>query len=209
MRRSTTPVPQRILTYAANLPEGEVFGAKELLAFGSRAAVDQALARLAREGALLRIARGAYVRPVVGRFGPRAPSADAVARSWARTRGEDLAPAPVAAANELGLTTQNPVQPVYATSGRTRQLAVGSVQVKLQHAPRWVVRAPSGAGGTVLRAAAWLGPARSRSSLPSLIRALAPEERRVLTRSLRMAPVWVSQAAALTPPARAVGRTRA
>ena len=48
----------------------------DFLDLGSRAAVDQALSRLVRRGALPRAGRGVYVLPVESRFGRRAPSVD-------------------------------------------------------------------------------------------------------------------------------------
>ncbi len=43
---------QQVLTHAAALPDGAGLSAKALLHLGSRAAIDQALSRLARSGAL-------------------------------------------------------------------------------------------------------------------------------------------------------------
>ena len=45
---------QQVLAHAASMPEGASLSAKALLHLGSRAAVDQALSRLARSGELLR-----------------------------------------------------------------------------------------------------------------------------------------------------------
>jgi len=65
---------QSILSQAQSLPEGGLLSPKEFLHLGSRAAIDQTLSRLAREGKLLRVGRGAYSLPVQGRFGVRAYS---------------------------------------------------------------------------------------------------------------------------------------
>ena len=64
---------QCILSQAQSLPEGGLLSPKEFLHLGSRAAIDQTLSRLAREGKLLRVGRGAYSLPVQGRFGVRLP----------------------------------------------------------------------------------------------------------------------------------------
>ena len=63
--------PEQIMTYAAALPEGALIHPKALLHLGTRAAIDQALSRLAKKGELLRVCHGIYVRPVATRFGPR------------------------------------------------------------------------------------------------------------------------------------------
>ncbi|MBI3513395.1 MAG: type IV toxin-antitoxin system AbiEi family antitoxin domain-containing protein, partial [Proteobacteria bacterium] len=112
---------EQILTHVRPLPEGAVIGPKTLLHLGRRAAVDQALSRLARRGGLTRIGRGLYVLPVAGRFGKRSPSPLKVVESLAVATGETVAPHGAAAANALGLTTQVPVQMVFLTSGRTRR----------------------------------------------------------------------------------------
>ena len=65
---------EQILAHAEGLPEGAPIAAKSLLHLGNRAAVDQALSRLAERGRLMRAGRGVYLRPVSSRFGVRAPS---------------------------------------------------------------------------------------------------------------------------------------
>ena len=202
MPRRTHSTRHRILNFATHQPEGTVLRAKGLLAFGTRAAVDQALSRLASEGTLLRVTRGAYVRPVTGRFGQRAPDVDAVARSWATSRAEDLSPTPIAAANALGLTTQNPVRTVYLTSGPSRELTVGNAKVSLQHAPRWLVTAPDDRAGSLLRAGAWLGRKRARKELAPLVRALPAADREALRRAAARSPAWLAEAVLSTPSGR-------
>ena len=73
-RRHVQGLTEQILAHAKRLPEGEPISAKGLLHLGTRAAVDQALSRLAERGHLLRAGRGIYLRPVEGRFGTRTPS---------------------------------------------------------------------------------------------------------------------------------------
>ena len=130
-------VMNQILEYASQVPEGRPLIAKELLHLGSRAAVDQSLARLARSGQLLRAGRGVYVKPVENRFGTRAPMSMKVVEELAAKRGETVVPHGAAAANALGLTTQVPTREVYLTSGPTRRLKLGSQIVELRHARRW------------------------------------------------------------------------
>ena len=199
MKRSQLSTRSRVLAYAQCQPDGALLRANELLAFGSRAAVDQALARLAREGTLLRIARGVYARPVEGRFGTRAPSEDAILAAWGAARGEVVAPAPVAAANALGLTTQNPVRSVYITSGPSRDLTLGSRTIELRHAPSWLVNAPATRAGAILRAGAWLGRDRAADGLTPIVTALDATEHDALRHAVAGAPTWLANAI-LRPP---------
>ena len=167
-------LPEKILTHAKQLPEGAPVAAKGLLHLGSRAAIDQALHRLAGRGQLLRAGRGLYVLPVESRFGTRPPSIEQVVSAVATQRGEVIAPSGAAAANALGLTSQVPVRAVYLTSGRTRTLNIGKQTIELHHAPRWQLALADRPAGQAIRALAWLGPERAETAMRTLKRQLPP-----------------------------------
>ncbi len=110
---------------------------KEFLHLGSRAAIDKTLSRLAQEGELLRVSRGAYVAPHQGKFGSRPPSTESVVQSIEVSCGEMVVANGAAEANALGLTTQVPTREVFLTSGASRILHLGNRRVELKHANRW------------------------------------------------------------------------
>lgn len=184
---------ETILERTSGLPEGTPIYAKELLHLGSRAAVDQALSRLVRRGHLMRAGRGVYVRPIESRFGRRAPSASSVVENIAHITGEAIAPHGAAVANKLGLTTQVPVRSVYLTSGRSRQLKLGSQVVELRHAPYWQFALGNQPSGEVLRALAWLGPEKAGAALRTLKRKLSASELRAIASARSMLPSWLAE----------------
>lgn len=184
---------QHVLAHAASLPEGASLSAKALLHLGSRAAVDQALSRLARSGELLRAGRGVYVLPVKGRFGTRAPEIDKVVQEWASQRGESVVGNGAAAANALGLTTQVPLRQVFLTSGRSRKLRLGSQTVELQHAPPWHLLYPGQAAGEVIRSLAWIGPSGSEQALSKLRRKLPTSELQAVANARARLPTWLAR----------------
>lgn len=183
---------QQVLTHAAALPEGASLSAKGLLHLGGRAAVDQALSRLARSGELLRAGRGVYVLPVNGKFGVRAPEVAKVIQEWASQRGETVVGSGAAAANALGLTTQVPVRQVFLTSGRSRKLKLGSQTVELRHAPPWQLLYPGQAAGEVIRSLAWVGPTGSSRALRQLERKLPASELRAVANARARLPTWLA-----------------
>lgn len=186
-------VAEQILAYTATLPEGVAFRAKELLHLGSRAGVDQALARLERAGAVSRISRGLYVRPTVGRFGPRAPSPSKVVSALATATGEIIATHGAVAANALGLSTQTPLRAIYLTSGRSRTMKVGGQMVELRHAPEWELLLPDQVAGDALRVLAWAGKARAHETVDALRRRLKPAEQENLLGLRGRLPTWLAQ----------------
>ena len=149
---------QEILIHAAKLPEGVPLVASELLHLGNRAAIDQALSRLAKRGQLIRGSRGIYLFPVTSRFGTRPPEPAKVAEAIARLGGEVVVPNEAASANALGLTTQVPVRQTYLTSGKSRRLLLGKQILELKHAPAWKLRFANRPAGQALRAIAGAGP---------------------------------------------------
>ena len=100
-------LPETILLHARSLPEGGLLSLKEFLHLGSRAAVDQALSRLAKASKLLRVGRGAYVNPVSSRFGTRAPAPEKVVESLAAQSGETVTPHGAMAAVKCSNTATN------------------------------------------------------------------------------------------------------
>jgi hypothetical protein len=186
-------LPETILLHAQALPEGGVLSPKEFLHLGSRAAVDQAMSRLSKEGKLLRVARGTYAAPVSSRFGKRAPAAEKLVEELAEQRGEIIAPHGAAAANALGLTTQVPMRTVYLTSGRSRQLKLGAQKVELRHAPGWQLTYPKRRAGQVVRALAWLGPEKAAHALEQVRSAVGPEELLDLKRAQTRVPSWMAR----------------
>jgi hypothetical protein len=188
---------EEILAYSARLPEGAPLSAKELLHLGKRAAIDQALSRLAQRGQLMRSGWGLYVRPVEGRFGARAPSPEKLIAEVKRARAEVIAPTGAAAANALGLTTQVPMRQIYLTSGRNRRLKLGAQDIELQHAPPWQLTYADRPSGEVVRALAWAGPERAREALATVKPRLAVESREELLAARAQLPTWLAETISL------------
>ena len=185
-------LPSLIMEYASGLPEGTLLCPNALLHLGTRAAVDQALSRLARSGRLLRICRGMYARPVETRFGSCPPLIEKVIASLSELRGETIVPCGGASANVLGLTNQVPIRSVYLTSGPDRKLRLGKQSVELRHAPRWQLVAPHQKGGDAVRALAWLGPEEIEEHLTFLRSKLSDEDLDVLAKARAVMPAWMA-----------------
>ncbi len=186
-------LPFLIKSYATESPEGTLLCPSALLHLGSRAAVDQALSRLARKDELLRVCQGVYVRPIQTRFGPRPPAVGKVLASLSALWGETIVSCGGTAANALGLTTQVPVRSVYLTSGPNHKLKLGGLAVELHHAPRWQLVAPHRPAGDAVRALAWLGPEEVEENLETLEHKLSPEDKEELAATRAVMPAWLAE----------------
>ncbi|MFM6990466.1 MAG: DUF6088 family protein [Rhodoferax sp.] len=185
---------QSILTQAQSLPEGGLLSPKEFLHLGSRAAIDQTLSRLAREGKLLRVGRGSYSLPVQGRFGARPPSTEAVVEAIESTSGETVVASGAAEANALGLTTQVPTREVFLTSGPSRRLKLGNREVELKHGNRWQMLLGKRPAGKAIRALIWLGPEQAPKVLQVLRSKLPSQEWEAMRQARAGLPSWMAKA---------------
>ena len=186
-------LPAQIMSHAAESPESTLLCPSALLHLGSRAAVDQALSRLARKGELMRVCQGVYVRPIQTRFGLRAPSIDKVLGSLSALWGETIVPCGGMAANALGLIAQVPIRSVYLTSGPNRQLKLGEVAVELRHAPRWQLVAPHRPAGDAVRALAWLGPEEVKENLGAIEKRLSAKDLEEMAAARAVMPAWLAE----------------
>lgn len=166
------PVADTILHRVRGHGRGYVFTAKDFLDVGSRAAVDQALTRLAVRGAIRRLDRGVYDLPRVHpKVGPLWPSADDVVRAVARQTDSHVKRSGALAANALGLSTQVPAHATWLTDGPSRSVRLGKLLVVLKHAGRVDMLLPDTAAGLVIVALRHLG--RDAASDPDLVDRLA------------------------------------
>jgi hypothetical protein len=175
------------------LPLGEPFTTASLLELGTRATVDQTLHRLARSGHITSVSRGVYVRPRTSRYvGSVMPEPYKVAEAIAHSTGATLQVHGAEAARQFGLSTQVPTQAVYLTTGPSRHLKMGKLEVTLKHtSPRKLALA--GRPGLALAALRHLGKREVTSEVIEAIRRkLEPMEFETLRRATGLMPAWLS-----------------
>lgn len=172
---------------------GSVWAPSAFLDLGTRAAVGQALRRLAERGVLQRLDRGVYSYPKVSpALGVLTPSPDVVAQAVAKATGSRLQVSGARAANALGLSTQVPAKSVYLTDGPSRTLRVGRQTVRLEHAPTERLYGAGTRAGMVVQALHYLGPEGVNARVVHTLRAhLGDTDKRTLQRGARKVPDWM------------------
>lgn len=185
---------QAILNEAKSRPEGHLISPKAFVGRAPRTAVDKAFSRLAQQGALLRVTRGAYVAPVRSRFGERAPAPEKVISALSKQYGLTVVPHGAAEANALGLTQQVPTRKVFLTSGPSRNLRIGAAEVPLKQAPRWMLALGNRPAGAAVRALEWIGEPHAESAAVELKNKLPASEWEALQSASPMLPAWMARA---------------
>lgn len=184
----------KIVRIVSRAPEDTPFSASDFLDLAGRAAVDQALSRLARRGQLHRVGRGLYtarhISKLTGRVMTAAP--DAVARALARKLDMRLLPSGAYAANLLGLSTQVPAKLLYLTDGRARTVRTGPHTIIFRHGSPKTMAVTGRVAPLVFQALRYLGRnGVSQDEIMRLCRLFKKKDKQEIRRNLFNAPGWI------------------
>lgn len=188
-------VEKQILSRIEKTPRGVPFFAESFAMLGSPTAVRKALARLVTAGKLIRAARGIYMRqktdPVIG---PLTPGVDELAEAIAKRDHIRIAPTGIFALNELGLSTQVPMNVVYLTDGPARKVRFGKRTVTFRRTTPKNVAAIGKTSRLVIQALRVIGKDQvTDNTISHIRRVLKHEDRNRLAHDIRLAPVWIQE----------------
>ena len=192
-RKSPLAIDSKILASIRNRGRGWVFVPADFLDIASREAIDVALHRLTRQGAIRRLARGVYdfpqEHPVLGLL---EPSAEVIARALAGRDRTRLQPAGAFAANALGLSEQVPAKVVFLTDGPSRKVHIGPTTIELRRTTPRNMEAAGRLSGLLIQALRELGPQQITPQRRHHLKKTIPsDQRRALLKDLRLAPAWM------------------
>ncbi len=129
MKTSANQIEEKI----SKSSRGELFFADDFVKYGTPDNIRQVLSRLEKDGMLLRIAQGIYLKPKIDPLvGVILPSVAEVAKEIAHRDKARIAPTGVLALYLLGLTTQVPLKAVYLTDGSQREVKIGKRSIKFK-----------------------------------------------------------------------------
>lgn len=170
-----------------------MFSSADFLDLGTRAAVDQALSRLVKQGTIRRLAPGLYHYPRTSpKLGVISPLPDAVAQAVARKAGNRIIPSGAMAANALGLSTQVPAKAIYLIDGQPKKVRYGSQTIMFRTAATRTMAVSGRVSAIVFQALRYLGKeAVTDAVMRQLRRSLSPKDKRALEKDIRHAVEWM------------------
>jgi hypothetical protein len=176
---------------------GGVYISKDFLDLGSRAAIDQTLSRLVKDGSIRRLERGLFHYP---RVNPRlgvvlSPDANHVAQAVARKRGGMVLPSGASAASSLGLTTQVPGRQVFITNAASGVIRLGKQTLTLKHVSPKKMGSRDKSAAAVLQALQHIGKGNIDDAVVQRLRSmLTDRDKKTLLKESRYAVGWVADA---------------
>jgi hypothetical protein len=179
-----------IRKFIVNLPKGVIFSTRQLLSFGTRAAVDQCLCRLVKNGEIRRLAWGLFMRDDLNLA---MPSALAVATEKAKAFGKQIVMDGVEAARQLGLVAFGNQQITYATNGRSSSFKYKQARINFKGISARKISLGDSASGLAVRALWQLGKDNCRLREVKLaLGSLNLPGRQQFRQSQQLMPAWMT-----------------
>jgi hypothetical protein len=185
------------------LPEGGTLTTRDCLAFGSRAAVDQALSRLVKSGRMRRLARGVFAKDSSER---KKYSIFEIAKLKAESFGRKIAKHPSTIACELKITEMPEMPPdreievTFSIDARTTKFRAGDTTIHLKQASSRKMRLAESTAGQAMRALWQFGRhSLTGSAIQQAVLEFNSLDRLELRQNIRWLPSWLTASLRLTP----------
>ncbi|MCC8175352.1 MAG: DUF6088 family protein [Bacteroidales bacterium] len=129
-------IEQQALKRIIKCGRGKVFTVSDFAHLADPKTVGKAFERMTDSGKIIRVARGVYCYPKIDKLlgmGILYPSANDVAQAVAKSARTRIVPTGIQALNDLGLSTQIPMNPIYLTDGSRRTIRLergGTIRFK-------------------------------------------------------------------------------
>jgi hypothetical protein len=188
-------IEDKILAQIKALPEGELLLPADFSDLGSSEAVRLSLFRLEKEGVIVRVAQGIYVRPKISKLiGPLTPSAEEVAEAIAKRDRIRTVPTGSYALNALGLSTQVPINIVLLTDGSPREIKVGKRIIKFKKTTPKNLLAKGKISRLVIQALKEISNGKvTVEEEQKILDLFKKEDEKDLKHDIALAPVWIQK----------------
>ncbi|MBC71531.1 DUF6088 family protein [Allomuricauda sp. XS_ASV26] len=189
------PTEKLIKNSISNHKRGKIFFPKNFSKFGTSEAIRQALKRLEDKGFLIRLAQGIYLYPKEHKLlGTLYPSLEEIAKAISKRDKARIIPTGIQALNQLGLSTQVPLNLVYLTDGTSRTISVGENTIKFKKASPKILAVKSETNILIMQALRQLGKHNiDDKTLEKINMILQKVDRESIVHDMKLAPVWISE----------------
>ena len=185
----------QILTKIKKARGGTLFFADSFVNFGNAKTVNKALERLVKSGEIDRVSTGIYFRPKISKtVGKIFPTIEEIALAIAKRDKAKIVPTGSYALNQLGLSTQVPMNIVYLTDGAARNVKIGKMLIKFKKTSPRNVSAVGEISRLVIQALRTLGKDNvTNEEIAHILKLLEMEKPTRLEHDIRLASAWIRE----------------
>ena len=175
--------------------EGTLYFVDNFEAIANAKSANKALERLVLSGELYRVAMGIYVRPMKDKVvGIVLPDIEDIAVAIAKRDKARIVPTGSYALYRLGLTTQVPLNVVYATDGSPRKIKIGKQTITFKKTSPKNLAAIGDISKLVIQALRTIGKDQvTEADIQKIKELLKNEKTHHLQNDLKLAPQWIKK----------------
>lgn len=174
-------------------PNSKPFTIGKFKQYATGANLRQILSRLKKNGVIERITHDIYAKPEMYRGYKVVATGEALIECLEETTGEIVVTHGATAINQLGITTQSPMNEIYYYTGSNTTLHVNQQNIKLVHINRKYANKNNPVLELILSAAYYLGKENfTIHTLYTIEKKLTKEALLELHQYLSVMPAWVS-----------------
>lgn len=179
--------------FVFSLQDGALFSTRDLLNYGKRGAVDQAIYRLIKKDVIVRVVRGLFMKN--GGFG-RMPDIFEIAKAKGQAFGRQVWTGGREAGSKIGAAVSAPNErnmSVFATDGATTSFKYGSHKIVLQRTSQRKIQHKDEIAGLIIRGLWSLGRvAVTAHTIAQTIGQLGRREKVLLRNTIALMPQWLA-----------------
>lgn len=195
MKKETRNIEKEVLAKARKAKRGSLLFPEYFKGMGSAATIRKALQRLSDKELLVWVAQGIYVIPQVSKLiGKVRPGLQEIVKAIAKRDKARIVPTGIAALNQLGLSTQVPMNIVYLTDGAARKIAVGKGKITFKKTTPKNLSAKGKISGLVIQALRAIGKNNvTNEETEKILFLLKKETKNYLLHDIELAPAWIAE----------------
>jgi hypothetical protein len=195
IKRMDYTIENKIFERMKKAKRGLVFFASDFTAYSNSKTSSKALARLTKQGKIMRVGRGIYTIPRKSKFFGRVSSGiEEIVRGIARRDKVRIMPSGLFAENLLGLSTQVPMKIVYLTDGTPRKLMIGKTPLIFKKTTPKNLATWGEVTGLVIQALKSIRKERiSDYEIEKVVNILKKENPKYLANDIKLAPEWIRE----------------
>jgi predicted transcriptional regulator of viral defense system len=185
----------QILTKIKKAKKGSLFFIENFLTKTNSDAIRKALERLVKKGEITRIAHGIYVRPASDSLlGQLTPSIETIAKAIAKRDKARIVPTGAYALNQLGLSTQVPMNIVFLTDGAPRKIDIGGLKITFKKTTPKNVSSVGQISKLAIQALRSIGSTKvTPTEILQIQNLLRKEKPTHLEHDFYLAPTWIKE----------------
>jgi len=175
------------------IPSGIPFTIAKFKQYVNTTNLRKILSRLTQNGILERITANIYAKPEVYRGYKVILTGEPLVKCLEETTGETIVTFGASAINQLGVTTQLPMQEIYYYTGKNTNIIVNNKEIKLIHINKKYVNKSNVVLELVLSAAYFLGKGNfTINTLHTIERKISKQPLLELSQYMPQMPQWLS-----------------